>query len=288
MKLELKALRYNMINNLIIAIIKVAGGIFFKLGSLYADGMHTFSDFITDIVCMVSSKVTKKRPTKYHPYGFGQVEYLTNLFVGIVLLALGLFIIINAFLKRSESTIPPLSVLIVLVVSFVLKLIAIRIMNTTGKKINSNVLITSVQESKADLYSTIGVVIITILLQFSDTVPVLKYADFIGSMIIGFIVLKTAYTIIVSNSLSIIGETEKNTEVNDEICEYLKKYKKIINQKIELLKYGPYYKLHLTLQLDPNISLKQAEKMMATIKRDLVRTRSLKIKYVTIYLTDKI
>ena len=288
MKLELKALRYNMINNLIIAIIKVAGGIFFKLGSLYADGMHTFSDFITDIVCMVSSKVTKKRPTKYHPYGFGQVEYLTNLFVGIVLLALGLFIIINAFLKRNESTIPPLSVLIVLVVSFVLKLIAIRIMNTTGKKINSNVLITSVQESKADLYSTIGVVIITILLQFSNTVPVLRYADFIGSMIIGFIVLKTAYTIIVSNSLSIIGETEKNTEINDKICEYLKKYKKIINQKIELLKYGPYYQLHLTLQLDPNISLKQAEKMMATIKRDLVRTRSLKIKYVTIYLTDKI
>lgn len=288
MKQELKALRYNMVNNLIIAIIKVAGGIFFKLGSLYADGMHTFSDFITDIVCMVSSKVTKKRPTKYHPYGFGQVEYLTNLFVGIVLLALGLFIIINAFLKRNESTIPPLSVLIVLVVSFVLKLIAIRIMNTTGKKINSNVLITSVQESKADLYSTIGVVIITILLQFSNTVPVLKYADFIGSMIIGFIVLKTAYTIIVSNSLSIIGETEKNTEVNDKICDYLKKYKKIINQKVELLKYGPYYQLHLTLQLDPNISLKQAEKMMATIKRDLVRTRSLKIKYVTIYLTDKI
>lgn len=288
MKQELKALRYNMVNNLIIAIIKVAGGIFFKLGSLYADGMHTFSDFITDIVCMVSSKVTKKRPTKYHPYGFGQVEYLTNLFVGIVLLALGLFIIINAFLKRNESTIPPLSVLIVLVVSFVLKLIAIRIMNTTGKKINSNVLITSVQESKADLYSTIGVVIITILLQFSNTVPVLKYADFIGSMIIGFIVLKTAYTIIVSNSLSIIGETEKNTEINDKICEYLKKYKKIINQKIELLKYGPYYQLHLTLQLDPNISLKQAEKMMTTIKRDLVRTRSLKIKYVTIYLTDKI
>ena len=55
MKKELKVLIYSMINNLVISIIKIGGGIFYGLGSLLADGMHTFSDFITDIVCLIGS-----------------------------------------------------------------------------------------------------------------------------------------------------------------------------------------------------------------------------------------
>ena len=60
MKLEFKMLVYSMINNLVISIIKIGGGIFFKLGSLLADGMHTFSDFITDIVCLIGAKISRK------------------------------------------------------------------------------------------------------------------------------------------------------------------------------------------------------------------------------------
>ena len=103
MKLEFKVLIYSMINNLIISIIKIIGGMIFSLGSLFADGMHTFSDFFTDIVCLLGAKVSKKRPTKSHPFGFGKVEYLTNLFVGIVLVLLGIFIIINSFNKFIDS-----------------------------------------------------------------------------------------------------------------------------------------------------------------------------------------
>ena len=67
MKIEFKVLIYSMINNLVIASIKVFGGLFYGLGSLLADGLHTFSDFITDIVCLIGSKISKKKPTKYHP-----------------------------------------------------------------------------------------------------------------------------------------------------------------------------------------------------------------------------
>ena len=82
MNLELKTLIYSMLNNLVISVIKIVGGFIFNLSSLLADGMHTFSDFITDIVCLIGSRISKKKPTKYHPFGFGKVEYLTNLFIG--------------------------------------------------------------------------------------------------------------------------------------------------------------------------------------------------------------
>ena len=286
MNLELKTLIYSMINNLVIAVIKVLGGLYFGLGSLFADGLHTFSDFITDIISMIGTKISKKRPTKYHPFGFGKVEYLTNLFVGILLLLLAMFIIISSFFK--EAIIPPLTVLIILVISFLLKLIAIFIMNRVGKKINSHVLVVSVEESKTDLYSSIGVIIITLLLQFSNRFIILKYVDLIGSVIIGLIVLRTSLKIIISNSLSIIGEIDDDEEKVGKVNDYLSKYRNIIDSDMELVKYGAYYKLHLVLVLRQDITLRQAEKLMNKIKIEIIRQRKLKIKYVTIFITDKI
>lgn len=286
MKIELKVLVYSMINNLIIAIIKIVGGIFYGLGSLMADGLHTFSDFLTDIICFIGSKISKKKPTKYHPFGFGKVEYLTNLFVGVVLLALGLYIIISSFFKK--TVIPPMSLLSLLVVVFLLKLIAILIMHKVGEKTNSGLLITSVEESKADLYSSIGVMIITVLLQFSNKYKFLEYSDIVGSILIGLIVLKTAFEVIIDNSLSLIGEVEDNEEVINKVKDYLSDYKRIKNSRIELIKYGSYYKLQLELELDPNLSLRQVTNTVNKLKRAIPRQKSLNIKYVTIFVTDKL
>lgn len=286
MKLELKVLIYSMINNLFIAIIKIIGGIFYGLGSLFADGMHTFSDFITDIVCLLGANLSKKKPTKYHPFGFGKVEYLTNLFVGVILFLLGSYIVISSFFKK--AIVPPISLLWLLLIVFSLKVIAILIMHKVGEKIHSQLLITSVKESKADLYSTIGVAIITIILQFSNKYPILDKVDIIGSILIGLIVFKTSLEIIIDNSLSIIGEVETDSEENNKIKEILDDNKKIKEYKYELIKYGSYYKLQLTIVLDSRLSLRQVTNLENKLKKEIIRHRKLKIKYVTIYVTNNL
>lgn len=286
MKLEFKTLIYSMVNNLVIAIIKIVGGVIFGLGSLFADGMHTFSDFITDIVCLIGAKMAKKKPTKNHPYGFGKVEYLTNLFVGVVLFLLAVYIVVSSFFK--ETVVPPLSVLILLAIVFGLKLLAILIMNKIGKDINSQLLVTSVQESKADLYSTIGVVLITILLQFAEKVPLLYYADTVGSIFIGLIVFKTAFSILIDNSLLLIGEVEDNEEQIKKVQDKVKEWKEVKDLKVTLIEYGSYYRLQLVLELNSSLSLREVTKIEEEIKKDILRHRSLKIKYVSINVTNKI
>lgn len=285
MKKELKVLIYSMINNLLIAVIKVVGGIYYGLGSLFADGMHTFSDFITDIVCLIGTKISKHKPTKVHPFGFGKVEYLTNLFVGIVLLLLGLYIVISSFFKK--AVVPPISLLYLLLVVFALKLIAILVMHKVGEKIHSQVLITSVEESKADLYSTVGVALITILLQFSDKIKILEYSDIVGGVLIGIIVLKTSFQIILDNSLSLIGEVEIDEEEQEKINKILDSHKnKIKNYKYDLIKYGEYYKLQVNLELDSALSLRQVAYFENKLRSEIIRHRSNNVKYVTIYVTN--
>ena len=280
MKTERKILIYSMINNFIICLIKISSGFILKLNSLLADGIQTFSDFVTDIVSIVASKVGTKKPTKYHPFGFGRVEYLSNLFIGILLFALSIFIGIHAF--NGDGKIPPVWLLFLTAFLFILKLVAIIIMEKEVKKINSQILITSIKESKTDLYATAGVFIIIVLMQFSKVVPIFKYSDMIGTIIVALIIMKTALKIILENAQSIIGETTDNKELQGKVKELIYEFDGVKDDKQEFMKYGSYYKLHLTLELDENLTLKKIVKLEKNIKNTIVRHRSLKIKYVSI------
>lgn len=286
MKLETIVLIYSMINNLVISLAKTIGGFILNLSSLFADGLHTFCDFITDIICMIGAKVAKKKPTKYHPFGFGKIEYLTNLFVGIILFLLGIYIIIHSI--KAKTVIPAPSLLWLLIAVVVLKLIAILIMHNVGEKKHSQLLITSVEESKTDLYSSIGVILITIILQFSTKYPILKHIDMIGTILIGLMVIKTSLEIIVQNSLALIGEIEDNKEVINKIKEYLKCYEEIEDSEIILIKYGSYYKLQLELDLNYKMSLRKITNLENKIIKGIKKQRSLNIKHITVYVTNKL
>lgn len=286
MKTETKVLIYSMLNNLIISTFKIIGGFSLGLSSLFADGLHTFCDFITDIICMIGTKISKHKPTKLHPFGFGKIEYLNNLFIGAILFLLGIFIIINGI--RHDVVVPPLSLLILLLSAILLKILAIFIMHKVGQKINSQVLITSVEESKMDLISSLVVALITVVLQFTDEYPWLKYADLIGSIFIGLIVMKTALSIIVDNSLSIIGEVETNKDIIKKVEDFVSEFKGVEKQEVTLIKSGSYYQLHLVLELDHTLTLRQVTNLENKIKRSIIRHTSLDIKYVTIYVTNKL
>lgn len=286
MKTETKVLIYSMLNNLIISTLKIIGGFSLGLSSLFADGLHTFCDFITDIICMIGTKISKHKPTKLHPFGFGKIEYLNNLFIGAILFLLGIFIIINGI--RHDVVVPPLSLLILLLSAILLKILAIFIMHKVGQKINSQVLITSVEESKMDLISSLVVALITVVLQFTDEYPWLKYADLIGSIFIGLIVMKTALSIIVDNSLSLIGEVETNKDIIKKVEDFVSEFKGVEKQEVTLIKSGSYYQLHLVLELDHTLTLRQVTNLENKIKRSIIRHTSLDIKYVTIYVTNKL
>lgn len=286
MKTETKILIYSMVNNLVIALTKIISGIFLGLSSLLADGLHTFCDFATDIICMIGTKISKHRPTKLHPFGFGKIEYLNNLFIGVILFLLGIFIIVNGI--KHEVVVPPLSLLILLLGAIALKGIAIFIMHKVGKKINSQVLITSVEESKMDLVSSVVVALITVTLQFTDEYPWLKHADLIGSIFIGIIVIKTALSIIIDNSLSLIGEVETDKEIIKKVEDFVSEFKGVEKQEVTLIKSGAYYQLHLVLELDHTLTLRQVTNLENKIKRSIIRHTSLDIKYVTIYVTNKL
>jgi cation diffusion facilitator family transporter len=269
-----------MVNNLLISIIKVSGGIIFHVSSLFADGMHTFSDFITDIFALIGSKISRKRPTKIHPFGFGRAEYITNLLIGVIIILLGIFILVTSFFK--EPIVPSLAVIGLLIGVTLMKLYSVNTLLRNGEKLNSGLLLTAAKESMTDVYSSVGVVLVVIVMQFSNYLPILEYADILGSIIISLLVIKTGIPIIKQNVMNLIGEVDIEKTHLESIENILNNYEVINKHRTQLIKYGSYYKTHLTLELDPNITLREISDLENKLTIELKKNKTIKIKYINI------
>lgn len=279
-----KTLTISMLINFLVSGMKIITGILCKSKSILADGFHSLSDFITDIVALYGSKISKKRADKKHPDGYGKIEYVTDLFIALVIIILGSYSIYHAFSKEPTTT--NIIWIIIVILTIILKIINSKILMKKGLEYQSPILITSSRESHDDVISSLGVIVIIILSQFQDTFPILRYADTVGSIIIGLIVLHTGLDLLKENMISLLGEIENNTEAELKIKKIIDLYPEISYKGMELERHGSYYTLELEVYVLKNIRVYK----LLTIENELkkkIKNLSYRIRFVDINLFHK-
>jgi len=75
--------------NLLLAILKIVVGIIARSMSLVADGIHSFSDLVTDAAVLLGVYIGSKEPDAEHPYGHGRFETFATIFIAAVLIVVG-------------------------------------------------------------------------------------------------------------------------------------------------------------------------------------------------------
>jgi len=270
----------SIIVNIFLTISKILAGIFGHSAALVADGIHSLSDMVTDIIGIGSDRyVSKNEADKEHPYGHGQLHYLVALLSGIVMLYIAYVLIRSAF--TAEPMIPNTLVLIVIVVTLISKLILARYIYRVGVKHNVNLLKASGQESKADAYSSIVILISVIAAQFYDQYAFLMYADKVAVVIVAGFIIHTAFGIIKENIGAVLNEHDQNTGFEDKIKKTIKEHYPCANiESLILIKFGFYYKLDLRIVLEENKSIKTIAKNNKAIREQL--QKDLPIKYANI------
>src|SRR3989344_4967922 len=89
--------------NLVLTLAQILIGIIGNSQALIADGMHTLSDLVTDFMVLFALKHGKKGADEEHPYGHARIETAVTLILGIILLAVGVGIAINAGIRLSTA-----------------------------------------------------------------------------------------------------------------------------------------------------------------------------------------
>lgn len=275
-----KVLVKSLIVNILLTLTKFVFGIIYKSKVLVADGIHSLSDLATDVVSIYGSKLSLKPADNEHPYGHGKIEYLTSIVIGAVILALALSLLGNSL--NAKNTIISNMVLYVTIFTILAKYLISRYILSKGVKYKSNLLVASGKESRADVISSVVVIVTYFLSKLSSYSKIFLYSDTIGTFIIGLIILKTAYRILKENIVSILGESEQDEEYLDKIRKIILENSEVVNiEELNIIKYGHYYQANITINMDSNVTLEDARVVSNRIKKKLINKKT-RISYAKI------
>lgn len=173
--------------NLLLAISKVTMGWLGRSQALIADGIHSFSDLLTDALVLLASKYGSRKADYEHPYGHERIETAATLFLSLFLIIAGLGIFWDAILHLWHNLYekPHFYVLIVAFISIITNEFLYHYTKHYGKKINSQLLIANAWHHRSDALSSLVVLIgiIGALMGYS-------YFDAIAAAIVGVMIIK--------------------------------------------------------------------------------------------------
>ena len=275
-------LKLSFFTNLFLSILKVIVGFFGKSSALISDGIHSFSDLITDMVALFGNGISLKPADKEHPYGHGKSEYITSFVIGLVVLVIGLTLISST--SKNEIVMPSIIVVFVSLITIIVKYLVSNYLIKEGTKYQNVILISSGRESRADVVSSIFVLISSILMHFSDKIDILKYSDKVASIIVGLFIIRTGFKILKDSISMMLGEIENDEVTLDEFREVIYSFDKVKDiDNLIVLKYGPYYRITAEISMDANLSLLEAHNVAEDIEKTL-KLRNPKAEYITIHI----
>src|SRR5690625_336136 len=200
-----------LIVNLILLIIKLIAGITAGSVSILADAMNSLGDSASSLFTIGGFYVSNKPADREHPYGHQRAEYISGLFIAIIILIVGF----QFLLQSIERILNPTSVyssrlvLVLLVLSILMKLILGLYYQKRSNQFNqpSNTLIALMFDSYSDALMTLVIVVSYFIeIQFGCYIVV-----YVGA-VIALLILYSGFRSILESSNDLIG-TRPDTEL---------------------------------------------------------------------------
>ena len=178
--------------NVVLSFTQVVTGVLTKSQGLIADGIHSLSDLVSDVVVLVANHHSRKGADADHPYGHQRFETAASLVLGAILLTVGLAMLWSAFIKLQQPHAVPqvhVAALWIVGVALLAKELLFRYMLAVAKRVKSGMLVANAWHARSDAASSL-VVGIGILGNLAGY-PIL---DPIAAAIVGFMVGKMGWS----------------------------------------------------------------------------------------------
>ncbi|MGF1759219.1 cation diffusion facilitator family transporter [Photobacterium sagamiensis] len=269
-KLIQKATWVGAIANVALALLKITVGKLTGSQALIADGVHSFSDLVTDTAILIGSRYWTAPADKEHPYGHGRFETLTNIFIGVLLAIVGIGIGWNSIdsIGHESNTTPGMLAFWAAVASILVKEVLYRWTVIQSKKINSRALYANAWHHRSDALSSLPVAIAVIANYF---VPDLHYLDQIAALLVTAMILKAAFEILWPAIVE-ITEAEADSEIEAKIQRYAKQERDIREvHAIRSRRTGSMILLDFHLLVDPEMSVEKAHTITENFKSHILK-----------------
>ena len=225
--------------------------------ALISEGAHTLSDVATSVIAFVGFKIGQKPADDEHPIGHGRAEAIGGLII-VLFLGMVAYEIMQGAIERLLNP-----------SEYIIKI---------GKEIRSPAIVADGKHQKTDIFSSIAVLLSVVVSNMGY--PIL---DPIIGLIIGVLILKTAYEVGKENIDHIMGKVPSP--------EFINKIKRVANKtpnaqdahniKVDYL--GSYAVVSLHVKVDGNMTVDESHKIAHSVEKNLIK-KIPEVKYAMVHV----
>jgi cation diffusion facilitator family transporter len=269
--LEIRRITWiGLVMNVFLAVFKVIAGIIGNSQAVFADGIHSFSDTVTDIAVIIGSYYWSKPADENHPYGHKRLETIVAIFIGSLLLTAGLGIGWNSLLNlNTKHTSPPgLIAIAAALVSIFIKEFLFQWTDRVGKRLKSPSLIANAWHHRLDSFSSIPVFVAVGVAFFYPSWHIL---DVLAALIVAVMICYSAIKIILSGFKELVdeGATRETCAQIKEIVLSHEDVKQV--HKIRTRYTGSSLQVDLHLVVDGQMTVYDGHKVAEDVKKSILK-----------------
>jgi len=259
--------------NLLLTLGKIIAGAVGKSSAIVADGVHSLSDLVTDIIVLVFINVSGKERDDNHRYGHGKYETFATMLISFALALVALGILWSGVTKVIHSVRgeiieqPGYIALYAAIISIALKEGLYWYTKIIGIKVNSQAMVANAWHHRSDAFSSIGTALgISGAILLGEKWRVL---DPIAGIVVSFFILKVAWDI-ANPSVKELLESALPIETEESILEIIintsgvKGYHKLKTRKI-----GNGIAIEVHIKVDKDLTVESSHQIATNIENSI-------------------
>lgn len=259
--------------NAVLAALKILAGVIGRSSAMIADGVHSLSDFITDLIVIVMIGVSRKKTDHNYQYGYGKYETLATLIIGVALAFVALALFVNgltdviAVINGSPLQAPGAVALWMAIISIALKEWLFRYTRAKGRAIGSAAVVANAWHHRSDAYSSIATLAGIAGAMFLG--PHWRILDPLAAMLVSVFILMVSWEI-AKPAVKELLEVSLPGEITQTMRETIRKTPGVITyHHFRSRRNGPTIIIDVHLKVDPKITVEAGHEISATVERQL-------------------
>lgn len=244
---------FGIVSNTVLCVFKILVGILSGSVAIVADAVNNLSDAASSIVTVFGFKLSNRPADREHPYGHERYEYIAAFIIAFAVVLIGALLLKQSIEKiiTPEGITVSVYTYVVLAVAIVLKIVQGLLYRDFGKAINSEALRASAADSRNDVFTTIAVLISTIVIDTTG-VNIDGYAGLVVSIVIIVFSLK-----LLKDTVNPLLGTVPDKALVVKIAEKLSSYEVVLGfHDLMIHSYGPaitYASVHVEVDAKENV-----------------------------------
>lgn len=250
---------------LVLSTTKLSIGYFGNSDALLADGLNNSTDIAASIAILIGLRISQKPPDENHHYGHLRAETVASLVASFIMFAVGLQVIfqsVQSFWQPVKEN-PSLLTAVTAFLSAIVMYIVYRYNLALANKIHSTAVRAAAYDNLSDALVSIGATIGILAAIFGY--PII---DTITAIVVGFVILKTAYDIFMESVHTLTDGFDADEEETLSIL--TKKVPGVITLKeFKGRNHGNQMFVDLTVTVDPNLNVYESHRITENIEKTI-------------------